>query len=195
MYFAFACQIMLTNQASERSIVNGGPSSQQNVFTALVYGLSLLVNAWAFYRISGGLFNPAVCIASLFDDGLWDRVKTNSLTQVTFGLVLAGGLPPIRGLFLFPAQLIAAMCAGGIVEAMFPGDISVVNTTLSPGTSIAQGVFIEMFMTAELVFVVLMLAAEKSKDTFLAPLGIGLALFVAMLGGMLPLSIADVLLT
>jgi hypothetical protein len=40
-----------------------------------------------------------------------------------------------------------------------------------------------MFMTAELTFVVLMLAAEKSKDTFIAPIGIGLALFVAMLGG------------
>jgi aquaporin related protein len=33
------------------------------------------------------------------------------------------------------------------------------------------------------VFVVLMLAAEKSKDTFIAPIGIGLALFVAMMGG------------
>ncbi|KAF1844805.1 aquaporin [Cucurbitaria berberidis CBS 394.84] len=161
LYFAFACQIMLTNQASEKSLVNGGPSSQQNVFTALVYGLSLLVNAWAFYRISGGLFNPAV----------------------TLGMVLAGSLPPVRGLFLFPAQLTAGMCAGIVVQAMFPGDISSVNTSLSPGTSIAQGVFIEMFMTAELVFVVLMLAAEKSKDTFIAPIGIGLALFVAMLGG------------
>ena len=60
LYFSFACQLMLTNQASERSILNGGPSSQQNVFTALVYGLSLLVNVWAFFRISGGLFNPAV---------------------------------------------------------------------------------------------------------------------------------------
>lgn len=40
-------------------------------------------------------------------------------------------------------------------------------------------------MTAELVFVVLMLAAEKSKDTFIAPIGIGLALFVAMMGGTL----------
>lgn len=66
---------------------------------------------------------------------------------------------------------------------MFPGDITLTNTTLSPGTSVAQGVFIEMFMTAELVFVVLMLAAEKSKDTFIAPVGIGLALFVAMMGG------------
>jgi aquaporin related protein len=46
-----------------------------------------------------------------------------------------------------------------------------------------------MFMTAELVFVVLMLAAEKSKDTFMAPVGIGLALFVAMMGGMLSSSL------
>ena len=103
--------------------------------------------------------------------------------KVTFGMVLAGTLPPIRGMFLFPAQILAGMCAGGLVSCMFPGDIASTNTTLSPGTSIAQGVFIEMFMTAELVFVVLMLAVEKSKDTFIAPVGIGLALFVAMMGG------------
>lgn len=98
-------------------------------------------------------------------------------------MVLAGTLPPIRGLILFPAQLLAGICAAALVQCMFPGDITLTNTTLSPGTSIAQGVFIEMFMTAELVFVVLMLAVEKSKDTFLAPIGIGLALFVAMMGG------------
>lgn len=98
-------------------------------------------------------------------------------------MVIAGTLPPIRGLCLFPAQLLAGMCAAGLVSCMYPGDITYTNTTLSPGTSIAQGVFIEMFMTAELVFVVLMLAAEKSKDTFIAPIGIGLALFVAMMGG------------
>jgi aquaporin related protein len=94
----------------------------------------------------------------------------------------------MRGLFLFPTQLIAAMCAAGVAQAMFPGDISATNTSLSPSTSIAQGVFIEMFMTAELVFVVLMLAAEKSKDTFMAPIGIGLALFVAMMGGKFSIS-------
>jgi aquaporin related protein len=103
---------------------------------------------------------------------------------VTLGLVLAGALPPIRGLFLFPAQLLAGMCAAALVSCMIPGDISLTNTTLAPDVSVAQGVFIEMFMTAELVFVVLMLAAEKSKDTFVAPLVIGLALFVAMMGGM-----------
>ena len=81
-------------------------------------------------------------------------------------MVLAGQLPPLRGLILFPAQL-----------------IQVTNTTLAPGVSIAQGVFIEMFLTCQLLFVVLMLAAEKSKSTFLAPVGIGLALFVAELAG------------
>lgn len=40
-----------------------------------------------------------------------------------------------------------------------------------------------MFLTCELVFTVLMLAAEKSKDTFMAPIGIGLALFVAEIAG------------
>ena len=101
---------------------------------------------------------------------------------------------------------------------MFPGKPAF-TTTLTNGTSIAQGVFIEMFLTAELVFTVLMLAAEKSKTTFIAPgrcfsrspllsapfwcliphilpkeeplilsipiVGIGLALFVAELAGML----------
>ena len=40
-----------------------------------------------------------------------------------------------------------------------------------------------MFLTAELVFTIFMLAAEKHKGTFLAPIGIGLALFVAELAG------------
>lgn len=58
-----------------------------------------------------------------------------------------------------------------------------INTLLAPGTSVVQGLFIEMFLTASLVFVVLMLAVEKSKDTFMAPLPIGLALFMAELSG------------
>lgn len=60
LYFSFACQIMLHTQRSETSLENGGFSAQMNIHTALVYGFSLLVNVWAFYRISGGLFNPAV---------------------------------------------------------------------------------------------------------------------------------------
>jgi len=58
-----------------------------------------------------------------------------------------------------------------------------VSTTLGGGTSIVRGLFIEMFLTAMLVFTILMLAAEKHKGTFLAPIGIGLSLFIAELTG------------
>ena len=98
-------------------------------------------------------------------------------------MCLAGTLPWMRAAFLVPAQIIASMCAGGLASAMFPGDIAAANSLLSSDTSIARGLFIEMFFTAFLVFVVLMLAVERSKDTFIAPIGIGLALFVAMLAG------------
>lgn len=46
-----------------------------------------------------------------------------------------------------------------------------------------QGLFIEMFLTAQLVFTIFMLAAEKHKATFIAPVGIGLSLFIAELTG------------
>jgi aquaporin related protein len=69
------------------------------------------------------------------------------------------------------------------VRAMFPGDLALINTVLAPRVNVAQGLFAEMLFTAYLVFVVLMLAVEKSRDTFLAPVGIGLALFVAEIPG------------
>ena len=40
-----------------------------------------------------------------------------------------------------------------------------------------------MFLTAQLVFTIFMLAAEKHKSTFIAPIGIGLSLFIAELMG------------
>jgi len=30
------------------------------LYISLVFGFSLMVNVWVFFRISGGLFNPAV---------------------------------------------------------------------------------------------------------------------------------------
>lgn len=98
-------------------------------------------------------------------------------------MVLSGHLPPMRGLILFPAQILGGMVAAALVSCMFPGDINSVQTRLSQGTSIAQGLFIEMFLTCILVFTVLMLAGEKSNDTPVAPVGIGLALFIGELAG------------
>lgn len=98
-------------------------------------------------------------------------------------LCLTRQLPWARGVLFIPTQLIASLCAGGLVSAMFPVPIQQANSVLGAGVSIAQGLFMEMFFTALLTFVVLMLAVEKSRGTFLAPIGIGLALFVAMVAG------------
>ncbi|KAK2756603.1 aquaporin [Colletotrichum kahawae] len=130
------------------------------LFVALSFGVSLTANVWAFYRVSGGLFNPVVTLA----------------------LVVCGGLPPLRGLLILPVQIIAGICAAGIASAMFPGPL-VVDTLLGNGTNTAQGFFIELILTTQLVFVILMLAVEKHRSTFLAPVGIGVSFFLSELVG------------
>ncbi|KAF2417432.1 aquaporin-like protein [Tothia fuscella] len=146
--------------ATEDNSLSQYPNSSNLLYISLAFGFSLAVNAWAFFRISGGLFNPAV----------------------TLGLYLIGAIKPVRAFLVFIAQMVAAIAAAGVVAGLFPGDLNVA-TTLAGGTTIAQGLFIEMFLTAELVFVIFMLAAEKHKATFLAPVGIGLALFVSEMTG------------
>lgn len=91
-------------------------------------------------------------------------------------------MPPLRGAYVFVAQMLGAMASAGVVKGLLPGPLAV-GTGLSGGTTTAQGLFIEMFLTAQLVFTILMLAVEKHKGTFLAPIGIGLSLFIAELGG------------
>lgn len=78
--------------------------------------------------------------------------------------------------------MLAGMCAAAAVQAILPGPLNV-STTLGSGVSPARGVFLEMFLTSLLVFTIFMLAAEKHKATFLAPVGIGLSLFVAEMVG------------
>lgn len=101
---------------------------------------------------------------------------------MTLGLFLIGIVKPLRSILIFLAQIIASICAAAVVDGLLPGPLNV-NTNLGGDTNIAQGLFIEMFLTAELVFVIFMLAAEKHKATYLAPIGIGIALFVAEMAG------------
>jgi aquaporin rerated protein, other eukaryote len=76
--------------------------------------------------------------------------------------------------------MLGGIAAAGAVSATFPGPLPV-NVRLGGGTSVSQGLFIEMFATTQLVFTVIMLAAVKHKATYLAPIGIGIALFVGNL--------------
>ncbi|KAF2717161.1 aquaporin-like protein [Polychaeton citri CBS 116435] len=160
LFLAFCGHTMAVNSAASTG-PNVTNSNSTVVYISLSYGFSLLVTAWTMYRVSGGLFNPAV----------------------TLGLVLTDKVPPIRGVILLLPQLLGGICAAAVVSAIIPGSIATVQTTLGADTSPAQGVFLEMFLTAILVYTVIMLAGEKSKDTFLAPIGIGLALFIAEIAG------------
>lgn len=121
LLFAFLGHTMAVDTAPNKG-PNGGNSNQTVIFIGLAYGMSLLVTAWTMYRVSGGLFNPAV----------------------TLGLVITGAMPWVRGLILMPVQIISGMCAAGVASAIIPGSIKTVQTTLAPGVSTAQGVFLEM---------------------------------------------------
>ncbi|MCJ1239118.1 hypothetical protein MMC14_007111 [Varicellaria rhodocarpa] len=165
LFFAFAgTQVANIASGDKDSNSTSGGATGFNptilLYIALVFGFSLMVNVWVFFRISGGLFNPAVTLAML----------------------LVRGLSVTRAFLLLGAQVAGSIFASFLVKVLFPTPLNV-RTTLTAGTSIAQGIFIEAILTAELVFTIFMLAKEKHKATFIAPVGIGLALFIAELVG------------
>jgi hypothetical protein len=48
-----------TSTGSQSTTVPQGPNPAQLLYISLCFGFSLAVNAWIFFRVSGGLFNPA----------------------------------------------------------------------------------------------------------------------------------------
>lgn len=120
LFMAFAT----TQVANASSSGSGGedngitqvPNASALTYIALGFGFSLAVNAWVFFRVSGGLFNPAV----------------------TLGMALIGAIGWIRAVLVFLSQILGSMAAAGVVLATFPGPMNV-STTLGGGTSVVQG--------------------------------------------------------
>jgi len=144
--------------AASGQAVSTVPSISQLLYIAVSMGLSLLVSVWLFYRVTGGVFNPAVSTS----------------------LLLVGAIGPVRFVLYCIAQLAGAIAASAMLLALLPGPLAV-NTTPGPGVNKAQAVWIEAFITAALCLAVLMLAAEKHRSTPFAPIGIGLTLFACHL--------------
>lgn len=107
---------------------------------ALSFSTSFAVNSWAFFRITAGMFNPAV----------------------TLGLVVSNNMKPARGLLVFLAQLLGGISAAALVSCMFPGEL-LAQTRLSEGTSVVRGLFIEALVTAWFVFCVFKVGRETYK--------------------------------
>ncbi|KAJ3332416.1 hypothetical protein HDU76_000283 [Blyttiomyces sp. JEL0837] len=127
------------------------------LYIALIFGFGLTTAVWITYRISGGALNPAV----------------------NMGLLLAGIMPPIKALAYTIAQMLGATLACLAVSGIFPNSsgsqfkgINDVNT--ASGITVVQAFFLEALLTMGLVLVVLFIAVEKSKATFMAPLLIGI---------------------
>jgi hypothetical protein len=97
-------------------------------------------------------------------------------------MMIVGAVPYVRGGLVIISQVLGGIAAAALVKALTKGDINV-RVSIGGGISVVQALFMEMFLTAMLVFAIFMLAAEKHKATFIAPIGIGLALFIAELFG------------
>jgi len=142
--------------------VNKVASIEQLLYISVSMGLSLLVSVWFFFRVTGGVFNPAVSTA----------------------LLLIGAIGPVRFVLYCIAQMVGGIVASALLVALLPGQL-VVTPSPARGVNSAQAVFIEAFLTAALVLAVLMLAAEKHRSTPFAPIGIGLTLFACHLFGVI----------
>jgi aquaporin related protein len=59
LFFAFG-GTQTANQSTSTSTANQGPNLEQLLYISLIFGFSLAINVWIFFRVSGGLFNPAV---------------------------------------------------------------------------------------------------------------------------------------
>jgi aquaporin related protein len=114
------------------NVVNTAPAQGANatdlaanpskiMYISLVFGLALMVNAWVFFRISGGLFNPAV----------------------TLGMMLVGATAYTRGVLIIISQIIGGITASAVVSGMMP-NVLAVRTELGGGTTVVQGLFIEV---------------------------------------------------
>lgn len=95
--------------------------SSKLLYISLVFGFSLAINVWVFFRVSGGLFNPAV----------------------TLGMLLIGKVKPLRAVVIFIAQIAGGIAAAAVVSGLTPGPL-MVRTQLGPNTSVVQGLFIEV---------------------------------------------------
>ena len=94
-------------QAATAETEKGGgrqsSTTEQVMYIATSMGLSLLVSAWLFFRVTGGLFNPNISLA----------------------LLLVGALAPVRFVLYCIAQLLGAIAGAAILRSLTSAPLSV----------------------------------------------------------------------
>jgi len=78
-------------------------------------------------------------------------------------MFMTRSITAFRALLLVAVQLAGSIFASFLVKVLFPTEFKV-RTTLSTGTSLVRGVFIEAVLTFELVFTVSFLPCLLSRQ-------------------------------
>lgn len=71
-----------------------------------------------------------------------------SSPAVTWGMMLVGATGYVRGALITVAQILGGISAAAVISALLPGPLAV-RTSLSGGTSVVQGLFIEVSKNIE----------------------------------------------
>ncbi|KAJ4994291.1 MIP family channel protein [Stagonosporopsis vannaccii] len=154
LFLAFTGTQIALNAAGTQQLTssdNPAPDVSKLIYISFAFGVSLAINVAIFADISGGKFNPAV----------------------TTALFLTGKITWHRAIQTIISQMIAGMAAAGFVSGLLPGPL-IIATALDPSMSITRGLFLECFVTAQLVLTILMLKGGAAK-----PMYIGFSLFIA----------------
>lgn len=134
------------------------------VATGLTFGIAVLIGAYAFGRISGGHFNPAVTVGAAVGGRFpWRQVPLYLAAQVVGAVVAALVL-------LVVFQAVPGYTPADHLGQNGYGDYSSVHLAW-------WGAFLaELVLTAVFVVVILGVTDERNEHPALAPLAIGLAL-------------------
>ncbi|KAF0497702.1 aquaporin 1 [Gigaspora margarita] len=152
VFFGVGGSVALTNNIKD---TNPGVAL---IAGPLAWGFSLLVTVWVMAPISGGVLNPAITIGLM----VTNNIKGNRLT---------------RGFLYIIAQFLGALLGAYLIETVQPGQ-SGGATTLASGTTVMEGLLLEIFCTSILTFAVYILAIDENADG-MGALGIGWALFIS----------------
>lgn len=90
-------------QAAALEGANNELTIERVLYISTSMGFSLLVSAWLFFRVTGGLFNPNISLA----------------------LLLVGVIRPVKFVLYCIAQMLGAIAASGLLLALTPKPLSV----------------------------------------------------------------------
>ncbi|KAF1829005.1 aquaporin-like protein [Decorospora gaudefroyi] len=124
-----------TNTNNLTASANSMPNVKKLLYISFTFGVSLAINVGIFADVSGGKFNPAVSLA-----------KKKLCTRNPRPAIVA--------------QLLASMAAAGFVLALLPGPLTI-ETKLDASISITRGLFLEAFVTSQLVLTILITLRNK----------------------------------